>query len=174
MRTQPTEGVTHVVTHRQGHRVRRRRKRADRRDRSNTKRPGRPPMASLLRIRSTGSGTSWRTRREMATTGRSRTPAGQREVRGALSFNGTSARVNVPDAASLQLTSGMTLEAWVNPATVTSGVARRDLQGRRQLLPGGDHRLGGRPAGGRASSAAAMRTRTGRLRCRRTRGRIWR
>src|SRR5438132_6593113 len=33
----------------------------------------------------------------------------------ALVFNGTSARVTVPDAASLQLTSGMTLEAWVFP-----------------------------------------------------------
>ena len=33
----------------------------------------------------------------------------------ALVFNGTSARVTVPDAASLQLTTGMTLEAWVFP-----------------------------------------------------------
>src|SRR6266853_2099906 len=39
----------------------------------------------------------------------------------ALAFNGTSARVTVPDAASLQLTTGMTLEAWVFPtATPTS------------------------------------------------------
>ena len=37
---------------------------------------------------------------------------------GALQFNGSSARVNVPDAASLHLTTGMTLEAWVNPTTV--------------------------------------------------------
>ena len=36
---------------------------------------------------------------------------------GALIFNGINARVNIPDASSLQLTSGMTLEAWVNPAT---------------------------------------------------------
>ena len=36
----------------------------------------------------------------------------------ALQFNGSSARVNVPDAASLHLTTGMTLEAWVNPTTV--------------------------------------------------------
>jgi fibronectin type 3 domain-containing protein len=33
----------------------------------------------------------------------------------ALSFNGTNARVDVPDSASLHLTSGMTLEAWVKP-----------------------------------------------------------
>ena len=36
----------------------------------------------------------------------------------ALSFNGTSARVTVPSAAALQLTTGMTLEAWVYPTTV--------------------------------------------------------
>jgi len=36
----------------------------------------------------------------------------------ALVFNGTSTRVTVPNSASLQLTSGMTLEAWVFP-TVT-------------------------------------------------------
>ena len=39
---------------------------------------------------------------------------------GALSFNGTSARVNVPSSASLQLTGAMTLEAWVNPTSTTS------------------------------------------------------
>ena len=31
---------------------------------------------------------------------------------GALSFNGTNAQVNVPNSSSLQLTTGMTLEAW--------------------------------------------------------------
>ena len=35
-------------------------------------------------------------------------------------FNGTNARVTVPDAPSLRLTTGMTLEAWVNPSTVTN------------------------------------------------------
>ncbi|MEN3356580.1 MAG: hypothetical protein V7637_562 [Mycobacteriales bacterium] len=39
---------------------------------------------------------------------------------GALSFNGTSNWVTVPDAAALHLTTGMTLEAWVRPAA-TSG-----------------------------------------------------
>ena len=34
---------------------------------------------------------------------------------GALSFNGTNARVDIPNSASLQLSSGMTLEAWVKP-----------------------------------------------------------
>ncbi|MEP7305203.1 MAG: LamG-like jellyroll fold domain-containing protein, partial [Acidobacteriota bacterium] len=37
---------------------------------------------------------------------------------GALAFDGTSAaRVTVPDAASLHMSSGMTLEAWVNPSS---------------------------------------------------------
>ena len=35
---------------------------------------------------------------------------------GALSFNGTSSWVTVPDSASLDLTNRITLEAWVNPA----------------------------------------------------------
>src|SRR5262249_19103179 len=43
----------------------------------------------------------------------------------ALAFNGTTARVTIPDAASLHLTTAMTLEAWVNPAVVTS--AWRDV-----------------------------------------------
>ncbi len=37
----------------------------------------------------------------------------------ALSFNGTNALVTVPDANSLDLTTGMTLEAWVNPSVVS-------------------------------------------------------
>ena len=36
----------------------------------------------------------------------------------ALQFNGTSSLVTIPDSASLHLTTGMTLEAWVNPSTV--------------------------------------------------------
>jgi len=42
-----------------------------------------------------------------------------------LVFNGTSGRVTVNDAATLRLTNGMTLEAWVNPSTVNS--AWRDV-----------------------------------------------
>jgi Concanavalin A-like lectin/glucanases superfamily len=37
----------------------------------------------------------------------------------AISFNGTNAYVNVPSSSSLQLTSAMTLEAWVNPSLLT-------------------------------------------------------
>src|SRR5262245_32610494 len=43
----------------------------------------------------------------------------------ALTFNGTSSRVNIPDAASLHLSAAMTLEAWVNPTTVNN--AWRDV-----------------------------------------------
>jgi hypothetical protein len=38
---------------------------------------------------------------------------------GALVFNGTSAKVTIPDAPSLRLTTDMTLEAWVKPSKVT-------------------------------------------------------
>ncbi|HET8754994.1 MAG TPA: hypothetical protein VFM58_03245 [Solirubrobacteraceae bacterium] len=34
----------------------------------------------------------------------------------ALSFNGSGAAVTIPDSSSLDLSSGMTLEAWVNPS----------------------------------------------------------
>jgi hypothetical protein len=37
---------------------------------------------------------------------------------GALSFNGTNALVSVPDSSSLDLTVGMTLEAWVNTSAL--------------------------------------------------------
>ena len=37
---------------------------------------------------------------------------------GALSFNGTSNYVQVPDSASLDLTTGMTLEAWLLPSAL--------------------------------------------------------
>src|SRR6185436_18447824 len=39
----------------------------------------------------------------------------------ALIFNGGNARITIPDSVSLHLSTGMTLEAWVNPTTVTSG-----------------------------------------------------
>jgi glucose/arabinose dehydrogenase len=39
----------------------------------------------------------------------------------ALSFNGSGARVTVNDSASLHLTTGMTIEAWVYPTTTSGG-----------------------------------------------------
>ena len=56
----------------------------------------------------------------------------------ALSFNGSNALVSVNDSTSLHLTTGMTLEAWVDPYDGQQRVAGRDLQGERQLLPVGD------------------------------------
>jgi hypothetical protein len=50
-------------------------------------------------------------------TGATWTPNGR--IGGALLFNGTSGRVSVADAADLDLTTGMTLEAWVNPTTLS-------------------------------------------------------
>jgi chitodextrinase len=42
-----------------------------------------------------------------------------------LVFNGTTAQITINDSASLHLTTGLTLEAWVNPTTVSS--AWRDV-----------------------------------------------
>ena len=39
---------------------------------------------------------------------------------GGLSFDGVNDRINIADAASLDLTNGMTLEAWVKPTAITS------------------------------------------------------
>ena len=43
----------------------------------------------------------------------------------ALSFNGTSSRVDIADSPSLRLTTGMTFEAWINPSVVNG--AWRDV-----------------------------------------------
>src|SRR5262249_39770408 len=67
----------------------------------------------------------------------------------ALSFNGANARVSVPDAASLHLTTGMTLEAWVDPAATST--AWRDVIYKgddNYYLQGSTARNGGPPAGG--------------------------
>jgi hypothetical protein len=39
----------------------------------------------------------------------------------ALQFDGSTSWVSVPDSASLDLTNGMTIEAWVNPSSVPAG-----------------------------------------------------
>jgi hypothetical protein len=52
---------------------------------------------------------------------------------GALSFNGTSTRMSVPNSTSLNLTSGMTLMAWVRPTSSTQTgnrtIMRRETNG---------------------------------------------
>ncbi len=50
------------------------------------------------------------------------TPSGRYGA--ALVFNGTNARVTVPDAADLDLTTGVTLEAWVYPSAAGGGAWR--------------------------------------------------
>ena len=66
----------------------------------------------------------------------------------ALSFNGTSALVTVNDSASLHLTTGMTLEAWVNPSKVSS--AWRDVvyKGNDNYFLEGTSSNSGVPVGG--------------------------
>ena len=53
-----------------------------------------------------------------------------RQVGKAVSFNGTSGMVTIADKASLDLTSAMTLSAWVNPSA-TGELADRHAQGSR-------------------------------------------
>jgi hypothetical protein len=67
---------------------------------------------------------------------------------GALVFNGTSGLVTIPNSASLQLTTGMTLEAWVNPSVVNS--AWRDVvyKGNDNYYLSGTSTNAGRPAVG--------------------------
>jgi fibronectin type 3 domain-containing protein len=70
------------------------------------------------------------------------------EYGGALSFNGTSARVNIPNAASLQLTTGMTLEAWVNPSTVSNKWRDVIYKGNDNYYLEATSNKSSRPAGG--------------------------
>ena len=79
-------------------------------------------------------------------TGATRTTAGK--YGGALVFNGTTARVTINDSASLRLTTGMTLEAWVNPSTVSS--AWRDViyKGNDNYYLEGTSESSGRPGMG--------------------------
>ena len=66
----------------------------------------------------------------------------------ALSFNGSSAKVSVPDSASLDLTSGMTLEAWVQPATATSSWRDVVYKGSDAFYLEASSSSGGSPVGG--------------------------
>ena len=67
---------------------------------------------------------------------------------GALSFNGTSSRVTVPNSASLQLSTGMTLEAWVSPTTVSSGWRDVIYKGNDNYYLMGTTDQSGHPGGG--------------------------
>ena len=67
---------------------------------------------------------------------------------GALSFNGTNARVNIPNSSSLQLTTAMTLEAWVNPTATTSKWRDVIYKGKDNYYLEGTSDSAGKPAGG--------------------------
>ncbi len=66
----------------------------------------------------------------------------------ALSFNGTSSRVTVPDTAALDLTTGMTLEAWVNPAVAPAGWKDVIYKGNDNYYLEASSSGGNRPVGG--------------------------
>jgi hypothetical protein len=77
---------------------------------------------------------------------------------GALVFNGTNTLVTIPNSASLQLTTGMTLEAWVNPSAATS--AWRDViyKGNDNYYLSATSTSSGKPAGGGTFGATTVET----------------
>jgi hypothetical protein len=86
----------------------------------------------------------------------------------ALSFNGTSSRVNIADSSSLHLTAAMTLEAWVRPTTVSgswrtailkessSGLAYALYAANDASRPAGYVRVGTADTGSTASAAISL------------------
>ena len=66
----------------------------------------------------------------------------------ALSFNGSSSLVTIPDAAFLHLTSAMTLEAWVDPAATSSSWQDVIYKGNDNYYLEASSTSGGQPAGG--------------------------
>src|SRR5213079_3004540 len=76
----------------------------------------------------------------------------------ALTFDGTTAKVTAPNAASLGLTTGMTLEAWVNPTVAPTGwrtVIDKNVDG-YYLMASSDQ--GNRPAVGGTWTAGNQNT----------------
>ena len=66
----------------------------------------------------------------------------------ALIFNGTNARIDVPNSSSLQLSNGMTLEAWVDPSAVSNRWGDVIYKGRDNYYLEGSSEIGRAPAGG--------------------------
>ena len=93
---------------------------------------------------------------------------------GALVFNGTSAKVTIPDSASLDLTNAMTLEAWVYPTVAPAewrAVIAKDVDS-YYLMASSDNQ--NRPAAGAAFGGQnPERVRSG-APTRRIRGPTWR
>jgi chitodextrinase len=76
----------------------------------------------------------------------------------ALVFNGTSSRVSINDAASLHLTTAMTLEAWVKPSTSSSDWHDVIYKGDDAYYLEGSSSHNGKPAGGGTFGAADVQT----------------
>jgi len=76
----------------------------------------------------------------------------------ALVFNGTNALVTVNDSTSLHLTTGMTLEAWVNPSTVTSAWSDVIYKGNDNYWLEATSTSGGVPAAGATLGSADVDT----------------
>ena len=124
-----------------------------------------------------GRGRRWRMRRGTATTGRSRMRPGRR--RGSSAVRCVQRDECAGECAELRrrcsLSSAMTLEAWVNPSSVTA--AWRDViyKGNdNYYLMGTTDAAAAVPAGGGHVRRAERECVRRRRRCRRTRGRIWR
>ncbi len=66
----------------------------------------------------------------------------------ALSFNGSNQRVDVANSASLRLTTGMTLSAWIKPAVVTPAWRDVIMKGQDEYYLVGASSSGGVPATG--------------------------
>ena len=69
---------------------------------------------------------------------------------GAVSFDGTNDRIDVPDSSSLDLTSGMTIEAWVRPTASSSyrTIVLKEITGELAYsLYAADSDHGARPSG---------------------------
>src|SRR2546426_4641704 len=75
----------------------------------------------------------------------------------ALVFNGAGF-VTIPDTAALQLTTAMTLEAWVNPTTVSSVWRDVIYKGNDNYYLSGTSTNGSRPAGGGTFGGTTIET----------------
>ena len=75
---------------------------------------------------------------------------------GALQFDGTNDRINIPDANSLDLTSGMTIEAWVYPTAGTAQKTILEKQVSGSVSYGMVHNPSRVPEGGVATSAGVQ------------------